>query len=91
MWVDLAVQVCGLGSEQQIWSYYKLFLQTLSETVSNALRLTGGEEATETAEFIAMMEKFIDSKNVHNFTHGYHSLKSLQAPYTSGDDFRLKV
>lgn len=60
-------------------------------SVSNALKLTGGEEATETAEFIAMMDKFFDSMNVHNFTHGYHSLKSFQAPYTSGDDYRLKV
>lgn len=37
------------------------------------------------------MDKFFDALNVHNFSHGAKSLKPFQMPYTSVDDFRLKV
>jgi len=38
-----------------------------------------------------MMDKFFDCLNVTNLVTGYHSLKSFKDPYTSKDDFRLKV
>ena len=38
-----------------------------------------------------MVDKFFDALNVHNYTHGVHSRKRFQMPYTSGEDMRLKV
>ena len=63
----------------------------MSESVSKAIKLTGGEEAAETAVFIDMLDKFFDALNVHNYEHGIHSRKKFQMPYTSSSDFRLKV
>ena len=45
-------------------------LQVLSESVSHALHLTGGDEASETAHFVGLMDKFLDVLNVHNFSRG---------------------
>ncbi|KAL5471612.1 hypothetical protein EMCRGX_G029743 [Ephydatia muelleri] len=67
-----------------------LAAQVLSESVSQALHLTGGDEASETAHFIGLMDKFFDALNVHNFSHGARVLKPFQMPYTSRTDFRLK-
>lgn len=67
-----------------------LAAQVLSESVSHALHLTGGDEASETAHFIGLMDKFFDALNVHNFSHGAKALKPFQMPYTSQTDFRLK-
>eukprot|EP00731_Ephydatia_muelleri_P004466 Em0002g642a len=67
-----------------------LAAQVLSGSVSHALHLTGGDEASETANFIGLMDKFFDTLNVHNFSHGSKALKSFQMPYTSATDFRLK-
>ena len=69
---------------------YMLY-QVLSETVSKALKTTGGEEVEGTATFTEMMDKFFDCLNVHNYRHGIESRKSFQIPYTSSDDSRLKV
>ena len=66
-------------------------MQVLSETVSKALQLVSGEEASQTAIFAEMMDKFFDALNVHNYEHGIHSRKDFQAPYLSGKDKRLKV
>ena len=44
--------------------------QVLNESVSKALVLTGGQEAQETAKFVALMDKFFDILNVSNFTNG---------------------
>lgn len=63
----------------------------MSETVSKGIKLTGGEEASETAHFVGMVDKFFDALNVHNYTHGVHSRKRFQMPYTSSEDMRLKV
>ena len=63
----------------------------LSESVSKAFHLTGGEEASETAHFVGMMDKFFDCLNVHNYVHGIHKRKFFQMPYTSAADSRLKV
>ena len=44
-----------------------LLSQVLSESVSKALKLTGGKEASETAKFVDMMDKFFDTMNVCNY------------------------
>ena len=59
--------------------------------MSQALHLTGGDEVSETAHFIGMMDRFFDALNVHKFSHGSKALKPFQLPYTSATDFRLKV
>lgn len=63
----------------------------LSESVSKALELTGGEETSETAKFVGMVDRFFDALNVHNYTHGIHARKQFQMPYISVKDSRLKV
>ena len=63
----------------------------LSESVSKALLLTGGDEVTETAHFIALIDKFFDCFNVSNFNSGKLKRKVFQDPYRSADDFRIKV
>ena len=60
----------------------------LSESVSHALHLTGGDEASETAH---LMDRFFDALDVHNFSHGANRLKPFQMPYTSQTDYQLKV
>ena len=65
--------------------------QVLSESVSKALVLTGGQEAQGTAKFVALMDKFFDTLNVSNFTNGTQNHKPFQHPYHHGDDARLTV
>lgn len=72
-------------------SYYYFVIKVLSETVSKALKLTGGKEAYETAYFIEKIDKFFDSLNVSSYTAGKLHRKPFQQPYRSGDDFRLSV
>ena len=60
-------------------------LQVLSESISKALQLTGGDEAVKTARFVNMMDKFFDALNVHNYTHEF------QMPCTTSKDKRVKV
>lgn len=52
---------------------------------------TGGDEVSETIKFVHNMDKFFDCLNVSNFTSGYHKRKVYQNPYTSKNDFCLKV
>ena len=59
--------------------------------MSKAIHLTGGKEASETARFVDMVDKFFDSLNVHNYVHGIHKRKFFQMPYTAAADYRLKV
>ena len=59
--------------------------------MSQALQLTGGEEAAEMARFIGLVDKFFDCVNVSSLTKGKFKRKVFQNPYRSGDDFRLKV
>jgi len=66
-------------------------MQVLSETVASSLEENYGEEVQETVKFIRMMDKFFDCLNVSNAVTGFHSLKSFKDPYTSQNDFRLKV
>ena len=63
----------------------------LSESVSNALLYTQGEEASETAKFALMFDKFFDCFNVSHMNSGKHKRKPFSDPYRSKDDFRLKV
>ncbi len=70
---------------------HPFLLQVLSESVSKALELSGEEDVTETVRFVAMVDKWFDALNVHNYTHGVHARKTFQLPYTSGHDRRLKV
>jgi len=63
----------------------------LSQSVATAIKLRGGEEASETAKFVEMCDKWFDALNVHNYTHGIRARKDFQKPYTSVDDERLKV
>ena len=67
----------------------------MSETVSKALRLTGGEargeEAAETELFIEMVDKMFDCFNVSSLSKGKLKRKPFVQPYRSSNDFRLKV
>ena len=45
--------------------HMNFFWQVLSESVSKALHLTGGEMASETAHFVGMVDHFFDCLNVH--------------------------
>lgn len=53
--------------------------------------LTGGADVAETSKFAMMMDKFFDTVNVHNYTHGIHARKQNQMPFISAKDKRLKV
>ena len=71
--------------------YSVLIFKVMSETVSKALRLTGGEEVTETALFIEMVDKMFDCLNVSSISKGKLKRKPFVQPYRSPSDFRLKV
>ena len=58
--------------------------------MAEALKLTGGEEAKETARFIELMDKFFDRLNITNCVSGKHNRKVFQDPFRP-NDFRLKV
>ena len=60
--------------------------QVLSESVSKALKLTGGKEPSETARFVSMADQFFVAVN---YVHGLHAHKPFQMPYTSSKDVRL--
>ncbi len=53
--------------------------------------LTGGDEAAETAKFVALFDKFFDLLNVRNFTNGTRKRKNFQHPFRHANDFRLAV
>ena len=55
------------------------------------MELTGGDQASETARFVRMVDQFFDAMNVHNYTHGLYARKPYQMPYISPKDMRLKV
>ena len=40
----------------------------LSQSVATAIKLRGGDEASETAKFVEMCDKWFDAMNVHNYT-----------------------
>lgn len=59
--------------------------------MSLALRLTGGENAHETANFILTVDRFFDCLNVSSFDEGRLKRKPFLQPYRNVEDFRLKV
>ena len=63
----------------------------LSESVSNALLLSGRAEVEETARFVGVFDKCFDILNVNNFSSAMKKQKPFQRPYTSAKDARLKV
>ena len=63
----------------------------LSASVANALTLEGGEEASETFRFVALMDCFFDALNVGSFDVGYKERKEFKFPYRSANDWRLDV
>jgi len=63
----------------------------MGESVSNALYLTGGSEAFETAYFVGKFDKFFDCLNVANYKNGIRKWKPFQLPYFTADDSRLQV
>ena len=66
-------------------------MKVLSSSVANALKLTGGAEASETCNFIEKMDKLFDCLNVSSYTAGRKARKEFQKPYTKPTDFRLNV
>lgn len=56
-----------------------------------ALLTFQGEEATETAKFAGMFDKFFDCLNTSNSGVGKQSRKSFKNPYRIATDFRLEV
>ena len=61
----------------------------LSSSVSKALELFGGDEASETARMASMFDKFFDAVNVSRLDEGKLSRNCFKSPYHSKDDFRL--
>jgi hypothetical protein len=62
-------------------------MQVLSESVSKALTLMGGEKTQEIARFTS----YILSIDVSNFCKGKKQRKPFKGPYCSSSDFRLTV
>jgi len=68
-------------------------MKVLSASVSEALYLTGGKEAFETAYFIQKIDKFFDCLNVRFYNQGISLNGSHFSShgYRSEKDFRLEV
>ena len=58
-----------------------MYVQVLSESVSKALKLVGGDKIHETARFAGMFDKFFDTMNVTNFKNGRVKRKPFQDPF----------
>jgi len=66
-------------------------MQVFSSTVANALKLTGGPEASKAAAFIELMDKFFDSFNVLSVSKAKKERKKFKRPYKYSVDSHLKV
>ena len=66
-------------------------IQVLSSSVANALRISLGDQASGTALFCEMFDKFFDCVNVSTLDEGKLKRNVFKGPYRSGHDFRLKV
>ncbi len=83
-----ASRLCSAGiyNNRSTYYLYHLFYIGLSESVSNALTLTGGEETKETAKLVTLMHKFwyfTTSMKKRRFWFSY--------PYRHSSGFRLDV
>ena len=63
----------------------------MSSSVAKALRLTGGDEAVETANFVEIVDKLFDCLNVSSLSKGRHQRKAFVLPYYKLNDFRIEV
>ena len=68
----------------------KYFVQVLSNTVASELKLYGGAEASETATFIELMDKFFDSFNVLSLSKEKTEKKIISATLQEVDRFSIK-
>lgn len=59
--------------------------------MANALKLTGGDEVTETIKFVDKFDRFFDCVNVSSLSAGKLSRNPFKSPFRSPHDFRLKV
>ena len=64
----------------------KLAVQVLSKSVAIALRQTGKEDLTGTAEFCEMMNGFYDCTNVRSLTEHVRKKNAFTKPYESAED-----
>ena len=71
-------------------NFYGIF-QVLSESVGNCISFTGGDDGTETVQFVKNFDKLFDCVNVMNLSAGKEQRKQFKQPYYSGTDFRLQV
>ena len=67
----------------------KLAVHVLSKSVAIALRETGKEDVTGTAEFCEMMNGFYDCTNVRSPTEHVRKKNAFTKPYESAEDERL--
>ena len=86
----------GVEVDEEIHDY--LLEAVKSENVNRekdmsqfAKTLLVGDEATETAKFAEMFNKFFDCLNTSNFTVGKQQRNVFKNPYYSAEDFRLTV
>jgi hypothetical protein len=64
----------------------KLAVQVLSKSVAIALRESGKEDVTGTAQFCEMMNGFFDCTNVRSLTEHIRKNNSFIMPYESPVD-----
>ena len=62
-----------------------------SSSVAEALYLTGGPSAYETAFFIKKVDQFFDCLNVNSYNEEKRKWNTFLQVYTSSKDFRLQV
>ena len=65
-------------------------MQVLSNSVSKALKVSGGSEVEETAHFIELVNNYFDCLNVRNLTTGIHQRNKFLDSFRP-NDFRVKV
>ena len=70
---------------------YDLFIKVLSNSVSKTITLLLGDDATETAKFTDMFDKFFDCLNTSNYSVGKQQRNAFKKPYYSVEDFRLMI
>ena len=68
----------------------RLAAQVLSTSVSIAVKSFGPPEATVTAKYCEMFDKFFDCFNVRNTKEYITKQKPFLKPYTSVDDERFQ-
>ena len=67
----------------------RLAAQVLCSSVAKVMNLHEGEEAKETAKFIANMDRFFDCLNTRTLTEGVKTRKDDLLPYTDRNDERF--